>query len=144
MDKISFRVYPYYSGNDESAKSTPFEDDWELDEHGIPFISGQTDVNEMIQSYEKECDINTIIAQHLALGTIGELACESTDDLVDVSNLPDDLNSKNELAGRAKKIYDSLTSEQKALFTGYDDFIVNFDKLFKVNENNDDEVNNNE
>lgn len=147
VEKLNFRVYPYYVGNDEHSICSPYEDDWELDENEQPIIVGQTNVDEMIQSYEKECDINNIIAQHIALGTMEELSVSPQDDsIVDVSNIPNDINTQNAKAKQVAEFYNSLTKEQKALFNGYDDFLLHFDKLFKnVDEHvENSEVQNNE
>lgn len=144
---FDFRVYPYYTGNnDVSCDGSPYEDDWQLDENGIPYIAGQINVDEMIQQYEKECDINHIIAQHMALGSLAELGISKdsiSDKIIDVSNMPEDLNSMNEARVKAEKMYNCLTSEQKALFTGFEDFVSNFDKLF-VKKDDNSEVENNE
>lgn len=142
MEKLKFRVYPYYHGNDDHSVSTPYEDDWQLDENDKPFIAGQINVDELIQSFEMECDINNIIAQHLAVGTLSDLAVTADNEqVVDVSNIPSDINTQNDMALKTKKIYDSLNDEQKALFNGFEDFLLNFDKLFK-NNNNSEDVNN--
>lgn len=144
MEKNSFefRVYPYYHGNDEASKSTPFVDEMELNKDGKVVVTGQRNVDELIQSFEAECDINNIILRHIELGTLAELGLgEFTDKVVDVSNIPQDLNTMNQQVSDARKIYTNLNDQQKALFKDYDDFVLNFDKLFKKQES---EVANNE
>lgn len=146
MEKLNFRVYPYYTGNDDAHEGSPYEDDWQLDDQGVPYIAGQINVDEMIQSYARECDINVVIAQHLALGDLSSLAYHSDDSkVVDVSGVPDDLNTLNNKRRELYSIYSSLNTEQKKLFSGFDDFVINFNKLFKqVEKPEESEVNNNE
>ena len=139
MEKLNFRVYPYFTHDDVEKNVSPQEADWQLDENGVPFIAGYYDVNDLIQQYEPEVDINNIIARHMATGTLEDLAVNAENDsIVDVSNIPSDINSQNAMAKNAYNIYNSFNDEQKALFTGYDDFLINFDRLFKQPTTTDD------
>lgn len=134
--KINFRVYPYYVGNDNiSCDGSPYEDDWQLDENGQPFIVGQVNVDEQIQQYAKECDINNIVAQHIALGDIASLGVGADESkFIDVSNIPNDLNTLNQKRLEAYKTFKLLNPEQRALFSDFDDFMLNFSKLFVKND----------
>ena len=131
-NSLEFRVYPYYHGNDEASKCTPFEDEMELDKDGKVIVTGQRNVDELIQSFEAECDINNIILRHVELGTLSELGLgDYSERIVDVSAIPQDLNTMNQQVSDARRIYSNLNDQQRALFKDYDDFVLNFDKLFK-------------
>lgn len=140
VDKFNFRVYPYYNGDEyKGLEFSNMVDDWALDVNDQPYIKGQYDAQELIQSFEKECDINNIVAQHVAIGDLQSLSVDpDKSKFVDISNVPDDLNTLNAQKMGLYKIYNSLNADQKALFTDFEDFIQNSSKLFKVDNKSKD------
>lgn len=143
-DVKKFRIYPYYKGSNKGVTISNMVDEMVLDENGIPKVVGQFDAQELIQQFAEEVDINNIIAQHLATDTMDELAVHAEDnEIVDVSGFASDINTLNAKVNDLRRLYQSLNPEQLALFTGFEDFINNTEKLYKKNDEKI-EVNNNE
>lgn len=142
-DNLVIRVYPYYAGNDVAISHPEEIETYELDENGIPFVSGKTNVQEQIQSYADECDINNIILSHLDAGTIDELRANG-DNIVDYVGVPTDLNTINAKVKAGKEFYENLPDDKKSLFANYEDFMKKYELLFSKPVENNEEVKTNE
>lgn len=132
VKKAEIRVYPYYIGNDEGMEYSEEVENWELNEDGVPYVNGYTNIQEYIQSFADECDINKIILSHLDEASKLELR-DKGDALVDTSVIPDSIHDIYAKSDFAQAFYNSLSDEQKALFKNYDEFVEKYDILFKQN-----------
>ena len=131
-DKIDIRVYPYYKGDDSGKSYSEEVPVWELNENGEPSITGYTNIQEYIQSFADECDINKIILSHLGADDLAALA-DKGDAIADTSIIPDSIHDIYKSGDYARDFYNSLSPEQKALFKNYDEFTQKYTELFNKN-----------
>lgn len=129
-----FRHLPYVSKN-LSVTYPDTIDVYELDEkEGVIKVVGQHNIQEEIDSYADEVDINNIIARCVDPSV---LSCIGDDSEYDLTVLPEDINSRNAVMeakfGTAYKIFDGLEPEQKAKFKSFSDFLNRYEEIFKAN-----------
>lgn len=94
---------------------------------------GETDLQELINSYAESCDLHKILERCMQTGDYSILA-KTQGVFADISTLAGDLRAMHDTMNHAKLFYETLTNAQKARFTSFEDFLVSSFDLNKFIE----------
>lgn len=83
---------------------------------------GETDLQALIDSYAESCDLQKILERCMVTGDVSVLQ-KVQGVFADMSNMPLDLRAAHDLLNHSRLFYESLSKEQKARYTSFEDFL---------------------
>lgn len=99
--------------------------------------TGKIDLDEYINSFAAECDINVILTKYLN-GDISVLN-KSAGTYADVSNIPTDVHQMYNIINYSEAVYANLTNDQKAAFNNdYETFLQAMQNIGEVGDQSSD------
>lgn len=89
-------------------------------------LSGSYDVQEQINSHRESCDLSKILEKHEMMGTLGLLAHNAKNGVVDTTTIPTNLHEMKKLLDKANIAFDNLKPEVKNNYENLEEFLSVF------------------